>query len=104
MRGLFPEAFGVMRRFFLLGGGDVDRRIGRSGLAVAEAPPEHDDAGEDEGDGQELSHIQGHAGLEVDLDVLDEFHNKADTEQADHEDAENGAPFQFRQLFGIHPQ
>ena len=102
--GLVAEGLGVVGGVLLLRAAFRNGRIGGGGLAVAEAPPEDDGAGKDEGDGQELSHVQRHAGLEVDLVVLDELDDKAEAEEEDQEDAEDGAPLELRELFGLKPQ
>ena len=56
--------------------------------AFAAAPEKDDDTGDDEGNRQELTHVQRQSGLEPDLVVLDEFDDKADAEQEEEEDAD----------------
>lgn len=100
---LISETFRIMGGLFFLRR-LRNGRIGGGGLAFFEAPEKDDDTGEDKGNRQELPHIECHAGLEIDLVVLDELHDEAQAEEEYQENAENGTPFQLRQLFGIHPQ
>ena len=74
MRFGFPDRLRVddRGRFFRLGGIDQQR-----------------DAGDDEGDGEDLAHVQEHRLLELHLRLLDEFDQEAHAEAAEQEEAED---------------
>ena len=50
--------------------------------------PEEENAEQDEGDAQELSHVQGHALLETDLRLLDKLDQDPAPETDDHKDSQ----------------
>ena len=77
--GLFPGGVCEVGGLGLgLGGGC--RGDGHCGLFFHEGVHQEADAEEHERDGEELSHIEGHIGLEVNLVVLHEFNEEAASE------------------------
>ena len=73
-------------RFFCLGGID-----------------EQADACDDEGDGEQLAHVQEHRLLELDLRLLDEFDQEAAAEAAQQEEAEEESAVHLVQLVLVDP-
>lgn len=59
------------------------------------------DAEKDEGNAEELTHIQGHIGLKFHLVVLDEFDEEAGTEAHGEEDAHKRAAIHIVQFFPV---
>ena len=67
-------------------------------------PYQKQDAGQDEGHAQPLSHVENHAGLEVRLILLDEFYEESHAEEDDEENAEDGAGAQPVEPGAVQPQ
>ena len=67
-------------------------------------PYQKQDAGQDEGQAQPLSHVENHAGLEGGLILLDEFYKKPHAEEDDEENAEDGAGAQPVESGAVQPQ
>ena len=64
-------------------------------LPPSEAIDDKAYAYENERDAENLPHVESHAGLEVDLVILDEFDNETYPEEGYEEYAENGTPLEF---------
>ena len=61
------------------------------------------DTSDDKGDGKQLTHIEGHSLLELNLRLLDEFDKEPHTEAAQQEGAEEETAVHLVQFLCIHP-
>jgi len=83
------QGLGVMRRLLFLF--LLNRRDCTGWNLLGKGIDQKADASDDEGDGKNLTHVEGHAGLEVHLVLLDELNQEAHAKAAKQEDAKEEA-------------